>query len=258
MIDTHCHFDFTPFCDDAAHYLHASQQQGVKQIIIPAVARDNWAKLLHLCETFSGLSFAIGLHPMWLDAHQDNDINELERLIGILITKQNHHFVAIGECGLDFSTRALCPEKQEALLYGQLSLAVKYQRPVILHCRNAHNALLKILNKFPKLHGVLHGFTGSEALAWEYIRRGFLLGIGGSISYLRANKTRKTVAALPLQYLVLETDAPDMPICGLQGQANLPQYLPLIVKVLAQLKGVSSNAVIKQTTLNAKRCFNIE
>ena len=114
-----------------------------------------------------------------------------------------------------------------------------------------------MLNGFPKVKGVLHGFSGSEQLGQEYIRRGFLLGIGGSITYPRANKTRKAVAALPLSSLVLETDAPDMPLLGFQGEANLPERLPLIARALAELKGISFDELVQHTTENAKDCFHL-
>ena len=253
MIDTHCHLDFEPFCADPALWIARAQASGVKHFIVPTVSVGNWDGVGCLAKDFPCVSFALGLHPLWIGSHQECDIEQLD----IVLSKAPKHCVAIGECGLDFAMENPQVEKQILFLQKQLALAQKYTLPVILHCRNAHNEMLQMLNGFPKVKGVLHGFSGSEQLGQEYIRRGFLLGIGGSITYPRANKTRKAVAALPLSSFVLETDAPDMPLLGFQGEANLPERLPLIARALAELKGISFDELVQHTTENAKACFHL-
>lgn len=254
MIDTHCHFDFPHFCEEPETWISRAQVAGLKAMIVPSVSSKNWSHVISLSARFPCIYFALGLHPLWIASHQDADIEKLD--FALLHTSKQ--CVAIGECGLDFAMDPPQIEKQIFFVQKQLVLAQKYGLPVILHCRKAHNELLQILNQFPNVKGVLHGFTGSEQLGLEYIRRGFLLGIGGSITYPRAHKTRKAVASLPLSSLVLETDAPDMPIFGFQGEANLPERLPHIAQCLSELKNIPLDDVIQLTTENAIACFKLK
>ncbi|MEZ8141723.1 deoxyribonuclease YjjV [Enterovibrio norvegicus FF-454] len=251
MIDTHCHFDFPPFDDETANWVSRTAAAGVHHLIVPSVAVSNWQTTANLANTFPTISFALGLHPVWLHEHHDDDIEKLDHALSLAPKA----CVAVGECGLDFAINNPQPEKQITLLRGQLALAEKHQLPVILHCRKAHNELLQILNEFPRVKGVLHAFSGSEQVGLNYVRRGFLLGIGGTITYERANKTRNAVKALPLSAMVLETDSPDMPVSGFQGEPNLPERLTLIVAALSELKGVSVEEIIHTTSQNANDCF---
>ncbi len=252
MIDTHCHFDFPPFSDDPHLWLENAKQAGVEKLIIPSVKQETWRYIKQLSASSEMLYYSLGLHPVWIAEHQEIDLEILEKEL----IKATPFCVAIGEIGLDFSKENAQKEKQSAYLSKQLALAEHYQYPVILHCRKAQNELLQILNKFPRVRGVLHGFSGSEQIGLAFIKRGFLLGIGGSITYPRANKTRQAVAALPLSSLVLETDAPDMPLYGCQGKPNTPEALLVIAKTLAVLKNQSIEKIIKTTSKNALQCFS--
>ncbi|WP_325893769.1 TatD family hydrolase [Grimontia sp. NTOU-MAR1] len=251
MIDSHCHFDFPPFTESPETWIERSLAAGVRQLIVPAVSTENWERVATLAEAFPEISYAVGLHPVWMSSHEDADIQKLDTFLA----DAPKGLVAVGECGLDFAIENADPERQIRLLTEQLKLAEKYQLPVILHSRKAHNELLQLLNDFPKVKGILHAFSGSEQIGREYIKRGFLLGIGGTITYQRANKTRNAVRNLPLSNLVLETDAPDMPVYGYQGEPNLPERLPLIAQALASLKGVNIEKVIHVTTQNSTACF---
>lgn len=251
MIDSHCHFDFPPFDNAPERWLSGCENAGVKHLIVPAVSRENWQRVQMLSKRYPQISYALGLHPVWLHNHQDEDIEALRECL----TQKPDGCVAVGECGLDFAIDNPQPEKQIMLLRQQLALADSYHLPVILHCRKAHNELLQLLNNYPNARGVLHAFSGSEQVGREYIKRGFLLGIGGTITYERANKTRNAVKNLPLSSLVLETDAPDMPLFGFQGEPNLPERLPLIAHTLAKLKEVDVGEIIHTTTQNSTACF---
>ncbi len=251
MIDTHCHLDFPPFSDNPTYWLANANEQGVTGVIVPAVARTNWQAVSQLSHDFPRVYYALGLHPVWDDKHDDTDID----LLADALQARSDTLIAVGECGLDFSFVHHQKNRQIARLHAQFNLAVMHDLPVILHCRKAHNELLQQINLFPRLRGVLHGFSGSEAMGREFIKRGFLLGIGGTFTYPRANKTRKAVAALPLKGLVLETDAPDMPIYGFQGEANLPERLPLIANELAKLKNIALPRLHTQITANVSACF---
>lgn len=253
MIDTHCHFDFPPFSDDPAYWIQRSTDAGIRHLIVPAVAKENWDRVAALAASFSQVSYAVGLHPVWMTSHQDDDIEKLDAFL----SESPKGCVAIGECGLDFAIENANPERQVWFLNEQLKLAEKYRLPVILHCRKAHNELLQILNRFPAVKGVLHAFSGSEQVGLNYIRRGFFLGIGGTITYERANKTRNAVRDLPLDFLVLETDAPDMPVFGYQGEPNLPERMSLIAQELARLKSLSVEEIVHVTSQNSTNCFTL-
>jgi TatD DNase family protein len=165
--------------------------------------------------------------------------------------------VAIGECGLDAAiTTSLAI--QLPVFEAQLCLATELGLPIIIHCRRSHNELTSLLkrNKLPP-GGVIHAFSGSYEMAKQYWDMGFYLGIGGTITYERAHKTREAVKRMPLDALLLESDAPDMPLAGKQGQRNSPEHIPLIAQALAELRGESVQLIAEQTTRNAQTLFKI-
>lgn len=260
FIDSHCHLDFL---EDPAGAAAAAQVAGVGRIVVPGGVPAQWATLLALRDGsegragIAGVAIAAGLHPMWITAW-DVETRDPARLADALYAWQARHGgVAIGECGLDLVIDTPLAE-QERLLAAQLALAVELELPLILHCRRAHNPLLRLLKQHrPPRGGVLHAFSGSRELAREYWALGFYLGVGGTITYPRANKTRNTLAEMPLEALLLETDAPDMPLNGRQGQPNLPQFVPEVAAALAALKGVSVADIAAQTTDNSRHLFQL-
>ncbi len=254
MIDSHCHFDFPPFLDDPGHYLLEAQKVGVSMLIVPAIGRSNGEQIASLSETFAQIRYALGLHPYYIHSHCDNDLSWLETALA----ERDDKCVAVGECGLDFAIENPKNEQQLYLLEQQLALAEAHNLPVILHCRKAHNELIRILNRFKGVNGVLHAFSGSYEQGKALIDRGWFLGIGGTITYERARKTREAVKKLPLDAMLLETDSPDMPLFGYQGQANLPSRLPLVAQMLAQLKQQDVEKVKHQTTQNSRRLFRLD
>jgi TatD DNase family protein len=147
-------------------------------------------------------------------------------------------------------------EYQEKVLREQIRIAKVIKKPLILHHRQSHNELIRILKqeKFD-VGGVVHAFSGSYQTAQTYIALGLALGVGGTITYERAVKTRRTIKAVDMAHIVLETDAPDMPVYGFQGEPNTPERLPLIAQALAKLKGISVNEVVQQSTANYHRIF---
>lgn len=261
MIDSHCHFDFEPFCHDPDYYLTLARQAGVEQLVLPAVGQRNWAKLRALAEQFDGLYYGLGLHPFFSAEH---DASALEALAEALDTesqlrmKKRSRCVAVGECGLDFAIADADKAQQISLLKAQLKLADQHGLPVILHCRKAFPELVQILRQNPPIAGgVLHAFCGSLPQAKQLLDLGIKIGVGGTITYRRANKTRNTIAALPLTALLLETDAPDMPISGYQGQPNRPDRLVNILHELASIRVESEREIERVTTLTAAELFGI-
>jgi TatD DNase family protein len=252
-IDSHCHFDFPVFDGDRQWQWEKCQALGVNQLVIPGVSPDQWQGVIALSESLKQAYFGVGVHPWWLA-----DLSAGANLRDLLESGAQHsRCVAIGETGLD-ACIATPLAAQQASLAIHLQVAKELALPLILHCRKAHNELILLLKHYaPSNGGVIHGFSGSLELAQQYWALGFYLGVGGTITYDRAQKTRQTFRQMPLASLLLETDAPDMPLQGKQGQRNSPEYLPEIAQALANLRGEPLAQIAQVTTANAKILFGI-
>lgn len=250
FIDTHCHLDFSRM-GEIDTVLTQSADVSVNQFIVPSVDVDNWKKTLDLSSKYANIHCGLGVHPHFL-----NDDNQLPMLIK-LATNERENIVAIGEIGLDGAID--WPQHlQVDVLKQQLALAKSLDLPVICHGHKALDILLKYLRLYQlSKGGVIHGFSGSLVQANEFIKLGFYIGIGGVITYERAQKTRRTVAQLPLVSLLLETDSPEMPISGFQGQVNHPKRIPIIAQHLSDLHNRSVDFIAEITTANAKQLFEI-
>ncbi|AOV97968.1 deoxyribonuclease YjjV [Edwardsiella hoshinae] len=254
LIDSHCHFDFAPFCGDEAASLQRARAVGVEAIIVPSVAAARFAQVVALAHAHPMLYAALGLHPLYIEQHCDEDVVQLEQALA----QRDPTIVAVGEIGLDHYGEAVQPARQLALLQAQLSLAQRYALPVILHSRRSHDLLAQTLRRQPVARtGVVHGFSGSLSQAEAFVRLGYAIGVGGTITYARAQKTRAVVAALPLHALVLETDAPDMPLSGFQGQANRPEQLARVFAALCQLRSESPEVIADALYRNTRRLFTL-
>ncbi|WP_455852258.1 TatD family hydrolase [Pantoea endophytica] len=253
FIDTHCHFDFPPFVEDASESIARAAQAGVERIIVPSVDASRFALVSHLAQQHDALYAALGLHPINIAEHQeDAHLDELERWL----KKPDSKRVAIGEIGLDLYMEDAQFAKQTRLLDKQLKLAKQYDLPVILHSRRTHDQLALHLRRhdLPR-RGVVHGFAGSQQQAERFIQLGYAIGVGGTITYERASKTRNTIANLPLKALLLETDAPDMPLHGFQGQPNRPERARNVFDVLCQLRSESPETIADALWHNSQQLF---
>lgn len=254
FIDTHCHFDFPPFTGDEAPSLARAAAAGVEKLIVPAVDASGFQPLLALAAQHPAIYIALGLHPIAIDQHQEAHLEHLEAQLQQPPAK----LVAIGEIGLDLYMNNPCFDKQERLLDAQLALARRYELPVILHSRRTHDKLALHLRRhdLPR-RGVVHGFAGSLQQAQAFIKLGYAIGVGGTITYERASKTRNTIAQLPLSALLLETDAPDMPLHGYQGQPNRPERARLVWQALCALRQETPDAIAEALYANSQRVFQI-
>ncbi|WP_392566707.1 TatD family hydrolase [Utexia brackfieldae] len=252
FIDTHCHLDFPPFIDDMTAVVKQAQQAGVSGLIIPAVSAERFELVCRLAEQYPPIFAAVGLHPIY--THQPQDLQQLSELL----TRHFDKVIAIGEIGLDRFVAQPSIDEQQIYFSQQLVLAKTYALPVILHARRTHDLLYKALKqaRLPRL-GVLHGFSGSYEQAMQFVDLGYLIGIGGVITYQRANKTRQAVARLPLEALVLETDAPDMPLSGFQGQPNRPERIVQVFEALCQLRSESPDRIKNQIATNTRTLFKL-
>lgn len=232
MIDSHCHLDFPCFDADRQQILVNCQAKNIRTILIPGTQASAWDRQISLCNDNPQLMFALGLHPYFLAHFQEEHISHL----GDLLLANKEQVRAVGEIGLDFVIE-VDKGLQQGVFERQLQLAELHKLPVILHHRQSHNQIIRTLKGFPVSRGgVVHAFSGSLHEAKTYIELGFKLGIGGTITYTRAKKTREVIAHVPLSCLLLETDAPDMPPMGLQGQRNTPENLGLILEALQDLR----------------------
>ncbi|WP_437612916.1 TatD family hydrolase [Erwinia sp. V71] len=254
FVDTHCHFDFPPFSGEESDSLQRAASAGVEKIIVPAVAASRFAGVLALAEQYTPLYAALGLHPMATAEHDESALALLEQYL----QQKPPKLVAIGEMGLDLYIENPQFDKQLALLDAQLRLAREYQLPVILHSRRTHDQLAMHLKRIevPRC-GVVHGFAGSLQQAENFIKLGYAIGVGGTITYPRASKTRETIARLPLSTLLLETDAPDMPLSGFQGQPNRPERVFNVWQVLCELRSEAPELLAETLRQNTRRVFGI-
>lgn len=254
FIDTHCHFDFPPFTGDEEASIQRAAAVGVNKIIIPATEADNFPRVLALAERFPPLYAAVGLHPIVVEQHSDESLAQLEAAIALKPAK----LVAVGEIGLDLYRENPQFERQQSLLDEQLRLAKRYDLPVILHSRRTHDKLALHLKRhnLPRT-GVVHGFAGSFQQAERFVQLGYKIGVGGTISYPRASKTRDVMAQLPLSSLVLETDAPDMPLNGYQGQPNRPERVAEVFTHLCSLRHESPEEIVTALLENTHALFGL-
>lgn len=247
LIDTHCHLDAGEFGADRDEVIQQALQRGVGVMVVPAVDRNNFAEVAALSEKYPQCAFALGIHPMYVDGAKPED---MDYLAGLIRQKKP---VAVGEIGLDFFVEDYHRERQEFFFVEQLKIARNFDLPVILHVRKSIDTVLKHLRKVRVRGGIAHAFNGSRQQAEEFIKLGFKLGFGGAMTYPRASRIRKLAATLPVEAIVLETDAPDIPPewLGNHGR-NSPGELLKIAEVLAQLRDMNLAQVAEITTKNAR------
>lgn len=249
LYDSHCHLDAPEFDADRDAVLSRARDSGVARQLVPAVDRASWDRIRALCAAEPGLRPAYGLHPMFLDQHAPSHLDELAGWL------ERERPAAVGECGLDFYVEGLDPDAQRRYFNGQLELARDFDLPLVLHARRAVEEVTSSLRRVGGLRGVVHSWSGSEEQARQLFELGFCLGIGGPVTYERARRLRRTVATMPIDFLLLETDAPDQPDAGQRGQRNEPARLGRVLEVVAELRGQPSAEIAEATTANALRLF---
>ncbi|GAA4867310.1 TatD family hydrolase [Luteimonas vadosa] len=251
LVDSHCHLDAAEFDDDRAAVIDRALAAGVDRQVVPATHADAWPGLRDACGTADGLHPAYGLHPTFLAHHEPAHLEALAEWIG------RERPVAIGECGLDYYIDGLDRDRQQAFFDGQLRLARDLDLPVIVHARRAVDAVLASIRRIGGLRGVVHSFSGSQQQARQLWDLDFMTGIGGPVTYERAQRLRRLVAGMPIEYLLLETDAPDQPDARIRGERNEPARLEVVCRTIAQLRGESAESVARSTTANAERLFGL-
>lgn len=245
-IDTHCHLDAAEFDADRGQVAVRAATAGVDVIVVPAVARANFGAVASVCREFSGCRAAYGIHPMYVGDSREEDLEVLRE------TLQREKAAAVGEIGLDYFVADRDETRQAFFFTEQLKIARDLGVPVLLHVRRAVDAVLKQLRRIETVGGIAHAFSGSRQQADEFIKLGFKLGFGGAMTHSRATRLRELAATLPLDAIVLETDAPDIPPAWLDRRRNEPAELPRIAATLAELRGIPLADVAAATAANAR------
>jgi TatD DNase family protein len=219
-IDTHCHLDAPEFSGSLPDIISAAQNKNVQAILLPTVKAADCHNVKDLTAKYSnqipGLVYTLGIHPLYSNQLQAGDLEIVDQQIAQSLS--DPRFVGVGEIGLDYFVEDLDPQQQDLIFNAQLDLAEKYQLPVILHVRRSQDAILKALRRRNIPGGIAHAFNGSMQQAEQFIALGFKLGFGGAATYDRALQIRRLLKDLPLESIVTETDAPDIPPAWLRSE----------------------------------------
>lgn len=250
LIDAHCHFDFPCFDHHRQSVLDEARALGLSHLVIPGVRRSDWARVSRVASEYEGLYYCLGIHPWFIAEHSASDLTSLE-----------HHFqirpercVALGECGLDRLRGSLA--EQYPWFEAQIDIAARAHLPVVIHSVRTHDEVAEVLKR-KNVHGrvLIHGFSGSYQQASKLVDLGCFIGVGGMVTRVKAKKTRDAMARLPVDSLVLETDAPDMAPEGVGTGENSPVYLSRILSALAEIRGADPEVLGRSLLCNVQRLY---
>lgn len=250
MIDTHCHLDSQVYDMDLDRVIADANEAGIKQIIIPGAFGGDLPKARDIAHTYEHIYFAAGIHPYELDSFSEELLREFVR---------DEKCVAVGECGLDYFRLPETPSeiqsykhRQKELFLAQIHLALEFNKPLIVHIREASNDAFEILSSYPTISGVLHCFNADRILLGL---KNFYYGIGGVCTFKNARRLIEVLPLLPIDRLLLETDAPYLTPHPHRGERNEPKYIPLIVEKIAQTLSLTRAEIERISTHNAYRLF---
>ncbi|RKP46637.1 TatD family hydrolase [Pararobbsia silviterrae] len=247
-IDSHCHLDASEFDPDRDAVIGDAQRARVSCIVIPSVGRANFGTVRELAHRTPGAVYALGIHPMYTPHARESDLEALR--FEVEASLDDPRFVGIGEIGLDYFVPGLDDARQTAFYEAQLRLAREFDLPAICHVRKSQDKVLKGLRTFNVRRGIAHAFNGSAQQADAFVSHGFKLGFGGNVTFERAKQIRRLAVDLPLDAIVLETDAPDIAPAWRYKQRNTPDQVARIGEVLAALRGIDAQACAWHTSRN--------
>jgi len=234
MIDTHCHLDFL---SDPHEALLDAQAAGIHRVVVPSVEVSNFSRVRALATANPQVYYCLGLHPCVVLGSAEDDLRHLKEELAVSLADPK--FLGVGEIGLDHYLPGLDRMAMEQVFHAQLRLARDFDLPVVLHVRRAQDLVLKGLRRFGIQHGIAHAFNGSHSQAQAFLKQGFHLGFGGTLTYSGSRQIRRLAVDLPLESIVLETDSPDIAPSWLsRGESNTPKQIRGIAGVLAELRGV--------------------
>ena len=248
MIDTHCHITRNDY-DNIPFLIEKIKASGVKKIIVNGTDMESNLEVLELTKKYDIVYGALGFHPTELDNFDDNYLDWLDKNIN------NKKIVALWEIGLDYHYDNTDKEKEINVFKKQLEIAKKHNKPVIIHSRDAKQDTYDILKKY-NLNGSLHCFSGSLEMAYEFIKLGYMIGVGGVLTFKNAKNIINVISNIDLEYILLETDSPYLTPEPYRKYKNDSSYIPVIAKKVAEVKNISLDDVVKTTTDGACRLFD--
>lgn len=250
LVDAHCHFDFPEFADQRGQVWQRARKAGVSRLVIPGVRQQDWGRVRQVAGECSDWWYGLGIHPWYIDEHDDKALGELEAAL----RQAGDRCVALGECGLDRLHGDL--NAQMPWFEAQVELANTLDLTLMVHSVRTHDEVAAVLRRIrPDIPVLVHGFSGSYEQGRALVDLGCYLGVGGVITHDRARKTRSAVSKLPVDALVLETDAPDMPPAGVSKGRNEPATLRQILTTLAELTAHDEQALAAQLVANTGRLY---
>ena len=248
FIDTHCHLSKKDY-EDISKVIEDNRNANVLKIVISGCTKEDIDETIEIINNYSDVYATIGYHPEEADNIEKQDLIKLEELLSL------EKVIGIGEIGLDYHYSKENKEKQLKLFEYQLALAEKYHLPVVIHTRDATKDTIDILRKY-NLKGIIHCFSGSVEMAKEFIKKGFLISVGGIITFKNAKNIIEVIKNIDLSYILLETDSPYLTPEPFRKEQNEPMYIPIIASKIADILNVSIEEVSSKTTDNAKRLFD--
>lgn len=267
LIDTHSHIDLKDFDDDLDSVIENARNSGVEKIIVPSVDSDSFEKIIKICGKYPQAYGALGIHPTEAQNAKDEDFEKILELAKAPAPLEGegwvggqpmtNKIVAIGECGLDYYWDKTYAEKQKEVFIKQIKIANELNLPLLVHDREAHKDTFDILAEHAKTSVVMHCFSGSFEFARECIKKGFYIALGGVVTFKNAKKAHEVAANIPLEYLLLETDAPYLTPEPYRGKRNEPAYTKYSAQRIAEIRGVLYEEIANQTTLNARKVFRV-
>jgi len=236
MIDTHCHLDCAPLYSRLPQVLESARQAGVTRFVLPGVNPSDWGRMAAISAENANIYCAFGIHPMHADQANDTALARLAEIAG--------SGVAVGEIGLDPAYQVSL-RVQELAFRNQLRLAVALGLPVLVHCRRAFHRTITVLREehAAQVGGIMHAFSGSPEMAQEFIRLGFAISLSGTVTWDRAVRPVRLARELPLESIVLETDAPDMTPQSKRGRPNEPAWMKETLLKVAELRKISPHVL---------------
>ena len=250
MIDTHAHVYLPEFDEDRSEMIQRAYKNGVEKILMPAIDSSTHAAMLKVENTFSGCISMIGLHPCSVKENFEEELNIVDEYLN------KRPFVAIGEIGLDYYWDKTFTDLQYKAFHQQINIALQNDLPIVIHSREATSECIEVVQQYPGLKGVFHCFSGTALQAKEIIKLGFMLGIGGVLTFKNAGLD-KIIMEIGVEHVILETDAPYLSPVPFRGKRNEPAYTKLVAEELSAIVGCSPEEIEELTTANAIKLFKL-
>lgn len=253
LVDTHCHLDFEEFDSDRDAVVERALAAGVTRIVVPGIDLVTSRRALALAEQYPGVYAAVGVHPNSADKYSPQSLSDFRMLAA------HPRVVGIGEIGIDFFWKKFDAQTQTHVFRRQIELANEVGKPIIVHDREAHEVVMAVLRETrPQAGAVLHAFSGDITMAEEALAMGFYLGVDGPLTYKKSDDLRALFARLPLERILIETDAPYLTPQPQRGKRNEPAYVRYVAETLALTRAQTLETVAEVTTRNAARLFRWE